>query len=48
MPLLCSNELYCDHLEYGFMRLEAAHEAELHQRLKPRYDSGCVFMYQML
>ncbi len=34
--------------EYGFMRLEAAHEAELHQRLKPRYDSGCVFMYQML
>ncbi len=34
--------------QYGFSRLEAAHEADLHQRLKPRYDSGCVFMYQML
>ena len=34
--------------QYGFTRLEATHEVELHQRLKPRYDSGCVFMYQML
>ena len=34
--------------EYGFMRLGATHEADLHQRLKPRYDSECIFMYQML
>ena len=33
---------------YGFRRLEAEHEAELHRRLKPRYDSECIFMYQML
>lgn len=34
--------------KYGFRRLEAEHEAELHRRLKPRYDSECIFMYQML
>jgi len=33
---------------YGFMRLSAEHEVELHKRLKPRYDSECIFMYQML
>ena len=33
---------------YGFKRLPAEHETELHQRLKPRYDSECIFMYQML
>ena len=36
------------YIQYGFTRLEARHEAELHQRLKPRYDSECIFMYQML
>ena len=36
------------YIKYGFTRLEAIHEAELHQRLKPRYDSECIFMYQML
>ena len=34
--------------QYGFARLESDDEAELHKRLKPRYDEGCVFMYQML
>ena len=34
--------------QYRFMRLEAEHEADVHSRLKPRYDEGCVFMYQML
>lgn len=34
--------------KYGFRRLEAEHEHELHKRLKPRYDSECIFMYQML
>ena len=34
--------------QYGFMRFEAARESEIHKRLKPRYDSECIFMYQML
>jgi len=34
--------------QYEFMRLETGHEADVHKRLKPRYDEGCVFMYQML
>ena len=34
--------------EYGFKRFDAIHEAELHKRMKPRYDSECIFMYQML
>ena len=33
---------------YGFQRLDPKHEVELHRRLKPRYDSECIFMYQML
>lgn len=33
---------------YGFRRLDPKHEAELHKRLKPRYDSECIFMYQTL
>ena len=36
------------YVQYGFTRLEARQEVELHQRLKPRYDSECIFMYQML
>ena len=34
--------------QYGFERLESDDETDLHKRLKPRYDEGCVFMYQML
>lgn len=34
--------------KYGFNRLPAKREDELHKRLKPRYDSECIFMYQML
>lgn len=34
--------------QYGFKRFEPDHEADVHRRLKPRYDSGCVFMYQTL
>ena len=36
------------YMQYGFERLESDNEADLHKRLKPRYDEGCVFMYQML
>ena len=34
--------------EYGFVRLEQQAEDELHKRIKPFYDEGCIFMYQML
>lgn len=34
--------------QYGFMRLQSPYEDELHKRLKPQYDEGCIFMYQML
>lgn len=34
--------------QYGFQRLESPYEDELHKRLKPQYDEGCIFMYQML
>ena len=34
--------------QYGFARLDSASEAELHRRLKPSYDEGCIFMYQQL
>jgi len=31
---------------YGFRRLPRKSEARLHRRIKPRYDEGCVFMFQ--
>lgn len=34
--------------EYGFKRLTSKQEEELHKRLKPIYDEGCIFMYQEL
>ena len=34
--------------EYGFKRLEKCDEDNLHNRLKPRFDYGCIFMYQVL
>ena len=33
---------------YGFVRLPPDEEQLLHARLKPRYDSQCVFMYVVL
>ena len=36
------------YIQYGFKRLRTAQETELHSRIKPRYDSGCIFMFQML
>ena len=33
---------------YGFLRLSRFAEERLHKRLKPQYDEGCVFMYQLL
>ena len=34
--------------QYGFRRLPETEEADLHRRLKPRYDESCRFMYLML
>lgn len=34
--------------EYGFLRLDQQAEEDLHSRVKPVYDDGCIFMYQML
>ncbi|MBR1629396.1 MAG: hypothetical protein IJ679_09065 [Lachnospiraceae bacterium] len=33
---------------YGFCRLSDSQEADLHKRLKPRYDESCKFMYLVL
>ena len=30
---------------YGFSRLAPADELKLHQRIKPRYDKDCIFMF---
>lgn len=32
----------------GFTRLTKRAERQLHQRVKPSYDAGCVFMYQKI
>lgn len=29
-------------------RLDRVDEDKLHKRLKPRFDDGCVFMYQLI
>ena len=34
--------------EYGFKRLSDIDEEAIHKRLKPSYDEGCIFMYQVI
>lgn len=34
--------------EYGFYRLPENDEDDLHNRLKPRYDASCKFMFMPL
>ncbi|MBQ6334275.1 MAG: hypothetical protein IJI46_04320 [Erysipelotrichaceae bacterium] len=34
--------------EYRFKRLTSEQEEQLHKRLKPQYDEGCIFMFQEL
>ena len=41
-------ELIQRYVQYGFIRLDAEHEADVHRRIKPSYDDECIFMYQML
>lgn len=33
---------------FGFTRLEKADEKFVYDRVKPAYDDGCIFMYQIL
>ena len=37
---------YCQKL--GFSRLDAEQEAFVYSHVKPKYDKGCIFMYQNL
>ena len=41
-------DLIARYEKYGFSRLEESLEIELHNRLKPKYDESCTFMYRML
>ena len=34
--------------EMGFKRLSPEKELFVHQHVKPKYDDGCIFMYQLL
>ena len=34
--------------KYKFCRLDKVDEDNLHNRLKPRFDNGCIFMYQLI
>ena len=42
------DELIQRYSNYGFRRLSEAAERQIHNRIKPTYDEGCIFMYQML
>ena len=33
---------------FGFNRLDAEQEKFVHSHIKPDYDEGCIFMYQIL
>ena len=33
---------------FGFSRLPPEMEAYIHNHIKPAYDEGCIFMYQIL
>ncbi len=40
------DSLMTRYVDYGFKRLSKQSEEDLHKRLKPDYDEGCIFMYQ--
>lgn len=42
------DELIERYKKYGFTRLNDTFETQIHNRLKPRYDEFCIFMYRML
>ena len=45
---LPEDELLEHYTTFGFSRLPQEMEEYIHRHLKPDYDDGCIFMYQML
>lgn len=45
---LPENKLIEHYSSLGFERLKADEEQFVHQNVKPAYDDGCIFMFQML
>ena len=48
--MLCRTEdkLIKHYKTMGFHRFDPEDEHFVHQHIKPKYDEGCVFMYQLL
>ncbi len=42
------DKLIDNYKSYGFLRLPKEQERQMHRRIKPAYDKGCIFMYQAL
>ena len=34
--------------EYGFTQLSTYQQRKMHRHIRPRYDAGCIFMYQVI
>ncbi len=45
---LPNNSLIEHYKKWGFARLAKIQEALMHRRIRPNYDRGCIFMYQIL
>lgn len=45
---LPQDRLIQHYMEMGFERLGEDEEQFVHEHIKPKYDDGCIFMYQML
>ena len=45
---LPQDELLEHYSTFGFSRLPPEMEAYIHSHIKPAYDEGCIFMYQIL
>ena len=45
---LPQDELLEHYSTFGFSRLPPEMEAYIHNHIKPAYDEGCIFMYQIL
>ncbi len=45
---LPEDELLEHYSTFGFSRLPPEMEAYIHSHIKPAYDDGCIFMYQIL
>lgn len=39
---------YAHYEKFGFYRLDAEKEKFVHSHVKPKYEEGCIFMYQTI